>query len=133
MERLAEVDTIVFDKTGTLTHGVPAAVDVISYHDAFSGDHLLGLAVAAETRLRHPVAGALRAYARERRVPVPVCRATDYRIGMGVQAQSTAIVSTWARERFMPTNQIRHGPIGRRWRSRATPASTLRLTENWLD
>src|SRR5215510_12950521 len=59
LERLAEVDTVVFDKTGTLTHGTPAVLDVLTYQDHITPGHLLGLA-AAETKLRHPVAEALR-------------------------------------------------------------------------
>src|SRR6516165_9337087 len=52
LERLAEVDTVVFDKTGTLTHGTPAVLDVLTYQDHITPGHLLGLAAAAETKLR---------------------------------------------------------------------------------
>ena len=65
MERLAEVDTIVFDKTGTLTQGAPAVGDVLPYQKHLDGQRLLGLAAAAESRLRHPVADALRERARQ--------------------------------------------------------------------
>src|SRR6201996_560128 len=51
MERLADVDTVVFDKTGTLTHGTPAVIDIISYQNHITPNHLLGLAAAAETKL----------------------------------------------------------------------------------
>jgi cation transport ATPase len=61
MERLAEVDTIIFDKTGMLTQGAPAIIDLINYQDHMTPGHLLGLAAAAESRLQHPVAEALRA------------------------------------------------------------------------
>src|ERR1700749_3309045 len=60
IERLAEVDTVVFDKTGTLTHGVPAVRDIVSYQKHITPEHLIGLAAAAETRVQHPVAEALR-------------------------------------------------------------------------
>jgi P-type E1-E2 ATPase len=53
MEKLAEVDTIVFDKTGTLSHGTPHVVEVLSYGVLIKQDHLLALAVAAETHLHH--------------------------------------------------------------------------------
>ena len=66
MERLAEVDTVIFDKTGTLTHGCPVVLDVISYERGMTDRHLLGLAAAAETRLKHPVAEALRLLVRHR-------------------------------------------------------------------
>ena len=73
MERLAQVDTMIFDKTGTLTHGSPAVLDVISYERGITDRHLLGLAAAAETRLKHPVAEALRVKARELGANVPFC------------------------------------------------------------
>ncbi len=67
MEKLAGIDTVVFDKTGTLTRGTPAVMDVIPYQDHITSGHLLGLAAAAETRLQHPVAEALRVRARNSR------------------------------------------------------------------
>src|SRR5215469_15756307 len=73
MERLAGVDTVIFDKTGTLTYGSPAAVDVISYEKGITGTHLVGLAAAAETRLKHPVAEALRHKAAELGANIPCC------------------------------------------------------------
>ncbi len=85
MERLAEVDTVVFDKTGTLTHGVPAVVDVIFLSTRNPPNQLLALAAAAEARLRHPVAEALRAKARELSVEILSCEETRLSVGLGVQ------------------------------------------------
>ena len=107
MERLAAVDTIVFDKTGTLTQGVPEVIDVIPYRTDVSADHLLGLAVAAESRLRHPVAEALRARARERGIGVPICDAPDYKVGLGVQGQVNGHYVHLGSERFLRGCQIR--------------------------
>src|ERR1700733_6006404 len=101
MEKLAKADTIVFDKTGTLTHGVPAIVDVIGYVDHITPGHLLGLAAAAETRLQHPVAEALRTKARQLQVNVPVCNETTYRIGLGVEGQVNGYYMHVGNERFM--------------------------------
>jgi heavy metal translocating P-type ATPase len=106
MERLAEVDTVVFDKTGTLTHGVPEVIDVIPYRSGISADHLLGLAVAAETRLQHPVAEALRARARRLGVDVPLCDETDYKLGLGVQGQVNGYYMHVGSERFLRGSQI---------------------------
>ncbi len=110
MERLAEVDTIVFDKTGTLTHGVPEVIDVIPYHNQISADHLLGLAVGAESRLQHPVAEALRAHARTRGVGVPLCDAPDYKVGLGVQGQVNGYYVHLGSERFLRASDIRVQP-----------------------
>ncbi len=101
MERLAEVDTVVFDKTGTLTYGSPAVIEVISYIDSFTPSHLLGLAAAAETRLTHPVAEALRAKARQLLVNVPACDETKYRLGLGVEGPVNGYYLHVGSERFM--------------------------------
>ncbi len=106
MEKLAKVDTIVFDKTGTLTHGVPAVVDVIGYVDHITPGHLLGLAAAAETRLHHPVAEALRTHARELQVNIPPCDETHYRVGLGVEGQVNGYYLHVGSERFMRQSGI---------------------------
>lgn len=106
MERLAKVDTIVFDKTGTLTQGVPAVLDVQPYVDHITPNHLLGLAAAAETRLHHPVAEALRTRARELTVNIPECEETHYRVGLGVEGQVNGYYLHVGSERFMRQNDI---------------------------
>jgi heavy metal translocating P-type ATPase len=109
MERLAEVDTVVFDKTGTLTHGRPAIVHVIMYEKYLTAGHLLGLAAAAEARLRHPVAEALRVRARELAVNIPLCEETQYHIGLGVEGHVNGYYVHVGNERFMSQSDIRIG------------------------
>jgi Cu2+-exporting ATPase len=106
MEKLAEVDTIVFDKTGTLTHGEPQVVDVLAYNDHFSADRVLALAVAAETRLQHPVAEALRARARILGLTTPECDHTDYKVGLGVEGMVDGHYLHVGSQRFMRTSGI---------------------------
>ena len=107
METLAEIDTIVFDKTGTLTHGHPAVLDIIPYQGHITPNHLLGLAAAAETKLQHPVAEALRSKARQLAVNVPPCNETKYRIGLGVEGQVNGYYLHVGNERFMRQSGIR--------------------------
>jgi Cu2+-exporting ATPase len=106
IERLSEVDTIVFDKTGTLTHGVPAVRDIVSYQKHITPEHLLGLAAAAETRLQHPVAEALRSRARELRCNIPPCDETEYRAGLGVEGRVNGYYLHVGNERFMRESSI---------------------------
>jgi Cu2+-exporting ATPase len=113
MERLAEVDTIVFDKTGTLTHGVPEVIDVLTYQNRISADHLLGLAVGAESRLQHPVAEALRARANGRGIEVPMCDAPAYKVGLGVEGQVNGHYVHLGSERFLRQSKIRVQPAAR--------------------
>jgi heavy metal translocating P-type ATPase len=106
MEKLAEVDTIIFDKTGTLTHGSPEVVDVIGYDSGITDRHLLGLAAAAETKLQHPVANALRARAQAVGANVPYCEETKYRIGLGVEGQVNGYYLHVGNERLMRESNI---------------------------
>ncbi|MBV9461848.1 MAG: HAD-IC family P-type ATPase, partial [Bradyrhizobium sp.] len=106
MEKLADVDTVVFDKTGTLTHGTPAVIDVLSYQRSITSEHLLGLAAAAETKLHHPVAEALRTRARQLRVNIPECNETTYRLGLGVEGQVNGYYLHVGNERFMRQSNI---------------------------
>ena len=113
MERLAKCDTVVFDKTGTLTHGHPAVIDVIPYVNSITSNHLLGLAAAAETRLQHPVAEALRSRARELGVNVPACDETQYRVGRGVEGQVNGYYMHVGNERFLKESGIDVGASAR--------------------
>ncbi|WP_063695267.1 heavy metal translocating P-type ATPase [Bradyrhizobium embrapense] len=106
MEKLAGIDTMVFDKTGTLTHGTPAVIDVISYQNSITPNHLLGLAAAAETKLQHPVAEALRTRARQLAVNIPPCNETTYRLGLGVEGQVNGYYVHVGNQRFMRQSEI---------------------------
>ena len=106
LERLAEIDTVVFDKTGTLTYGTPAVLDVLTYQDHITPRHMLGLAAAAETRLRHPVAEALRSKAKELAANIPECDETQYRLGLGVEGQVNGYYLHVGNERFMRQSEI---------------------------
>lgn len=59
LERLAGVKRVVLDKTGTLTHGVPEVVGCRSFLNDLSGNGLLRLAGAAESRSEHPLGKAI--------------------------------------------------------------------------
>jgi Cu2+-exporting ATPase len=106
MEKLSQVDTIIFDKTGTLTHGSPEVIDVISYENSITDHHLMGLAAAAETKLQHPVANALRQKAHEMGANIPYCEETKYRIGLGVEGQVNGYYLHVGNERFMKQSGI---------------------------
>jgi len=107
LEKLAEVDTIVFDKTGTLTAGIPHVHDVISYKARhFPVRKLLSLAAAAEARLQHPVAEAIRARTEQDEIEVPDCNEVNYRIGFGVEAQIDGYHVLLGSERFLRESAV---------------------------
>ncbi|CAN2535893.1 Manganese-exporting+P-type+ATPase [Methylocapsa aurea] len=104
MERLAEVDTVVFDKTGTLTRGAPEVIEIISYQDRLDGHRLIGLAAAAESRLQHPVADALRRKASALDIVIPICDEPRYSVGLGVEGEVEGHYIHVGNERFMRQN-----------------------------
>jgi P-type E1-E2 ATPase len=107
LEKLCEVDTVIFDKTGTLSHGTPNVVDIVSYNRHISGEHMLALAVAAETNFTHPVADALRARLAECDVQLPPVDEAKYRVGLGVEARVNGYYVHVGNERFMRQSDIR--------------------------
>jgi Cu+-exporting ATPase len=67
LERFEKVDTLVVDKTGTLTEGKPRVTTVIPA-EGFAADELLRLAASLERGSAHPLAGAILAAAKEKRL-----------------------------------------------------------------
>ena len=110
MEQLAHLDTIVFDKTGTLTSGVPEVLDVISYNERrFPARKIVGLAAAAEARLKHPVSQAILAKARREGIRVPERSGADFQIGLGVEARVNGYYIHIGSARYFRGKQIAHG------------------------
>ncbi len=98
LERLASADTLLIDKTGTLTEGRPRVVavdpapafafDRLSFAAGLRpADALLALAAAAEASSEHPLARAIVAAARERRLAVPPADGFSAEPGHGVRAR----------------------------------------------
>ena len=67
LETAHDVRTVVLDKTGTVTEGAPSVTDVLAA-PGVGKERLLELAVSVEGRSEHPLARAVCAYARERKV-----------------------------------------------------------------
>jgi Cu+-exporting ATPase len=67
LELMEKVKTLVVDKTGTLTEGKPRVTRIIVADDIPEND-LLAAAASAEQRSEHPLASAIVAAARERKV-----------------------------------------------------------------
>jgi Zn2+/Cd2+-exporting ATPase len=88
LDALAKARTVVFDKTGTLTAG-EFKLRVISPEPGFAENEILGLAAAAESRSRHPIAASIRAEAASRGLSVGTedeASAISERPGAGVVA-----------------------------------------------
>jgi heavy metal translocating P-type ATPase len=87
-ERLSKTDVIIFDKTGTLTSGVPKVVDVVTA-SGMKESTLITLSASAEARHDHPVARALKSYAKEQGFGLvePEPGSDDYAVGLGLSAR----------------------------------------------
>jgi Cu+-exporting ATPase len=83
LERLEKVDTLVVDKTGTLTEGKPRVVAVVAA-DGFDDGTVLSLAASLERSSEHPLAAAVVAAARERRIELQDVAGFESRTGKGV-------------------------------------------------
>ena len=72
MQRAGEITTVVLDKTGTVTEGRPSVTDVV-VAPGWTGDEdqLAALAASVEALSEHPLAGAIVAFARARRLATP--------------------------------------------------------------
>ena len=109
LESLAEVDAVVFDKTGTLTTGNPDVLDVVSVNSR-TADEVLALAAAAELRLTHPVADAIVRAAEARQLSIPERTASDYSLGLGVEAIVNDSVVLVGSPRFMTLRGVDLSP-----------------------
>jgi Cu+-exporting ATPase len=83
LERMEKVDTLVVDKTGTLTEGRPALTGM-AVADGFSEGTLLRFAASVEAASEHPLAVAIAAAAKERKLDLASVRGFDSPTGKGV-------------------------------------------------
>jgi len=67
LERLEKITTLVVDKTGTLTEGKPKLTDMVPV-EGFDQSELLRLAASLEQSSEHPLAAAIVAGAKEKRL-----------------------------------------------------------------
>lgn len=88
LERLSKTDVIIFDKTGTLTNGVPEVVEVVTARGVKEST-LITLCASAEARHDHPVARALKSYAKQRGIGLvePEPGSDEYAVGLGLSAR----------------------------------------------
>jgi Cu+-exporting ATPase len=81
LERMEKVDTLVIDKTGTLTEGKPKLVAIVTTE--LNEDELLRLAASVERASEHPLAQAIIAAAKERKIALTEVANFDSPTGKG--------------------------------------------------
>ncbi|MGB8365318.1 MAG: heavy metal translocating P-type ATPase [Rhizomicrobium sp.] len=82
LERMERVDTLVIDKTGTLTEGKPAVTAIVAAQ-GFGEDELLRLVAGIEGPSEHPLATAIVAEAKARKIVIPPVQGFDSPSGKG--------------------------------------------------
>ena len=86
IENLRKVDTLIVDKTGTLTEGRPAFQIALGAR-GFEADEVLRLAASLDQGSEHPLAAAIVAAARTRRLRLDPPTQFDSASGIGVRGQ----------------------------------------------
>lgn len=86
LESLAKIDTFVFDKTGTLTANKSNVTNIEVFDSSFSKDELLAFAAAADRRSAHPLAKAIVAYAKSKKLSISEPTEYEQVRGRGVKA-----------------------------------------------
>ncbi|MCX8025040.1 MAG: cation-translocating P-type ATPase, partial [Thermanaerothrix sp.] len=100
LEALARADVVFVDKTGTLTLGQPQITDVITLN-GMSASEVLVLAASAERYSEHPLAAAVRAFARAQNLSLLEPEHFETIPGMGVRAKVNGSVVTVGNHRLV--------------------------------
>ncbi|OJY07251.1 MAG: copper-translocating P-type ATPase [Legionella sp. 40-6] len=83
LEHMEKVNTLVVDKTGTLTEGHPKLTQIITA-DEFEEDEVLAWAAALENNSEHPLANAIVAVAKEKKLTLSHVSEFNAPTGKGV-------------------------------------------------
>jgi len=86
LETMGKVDTLVVDKTGTLTEGKPKMTAVVAA-SGFGEDDVLQVAASVEKASEHPLAAAVLAEARERRLELAAVEEFESATGTGIRGR----------------------------------------------
>jgi P-type Cu+ transporter len=84
IENLRKVDTLIVDKTGTLTEGRPTFEKAVGVN-GFESDEVLRLAASLDQGSEHPLAAAIVAAAREKKLALDKPEQFDSASGIGVR------------------------------------------------
>jgi P-type Cu+ transporter len=87
LEMAEKVDAVIFDKTGTLTAGKPALTDFVNLSKKFDDNMLLSITAGAEKASEHPLAEAIVAAARDKKLDLPDSDTFEAIPGRGIQAR----------------------------------------------
>lgn len=84
LEVTHNIQSVVLDKTGTITQGKPVVTDIRAF--GMETEELLKLAAALEKKSEHPLAEAVLAKAKERKMEIPDAKEFTAIPGKGIEA-----------------------------------------------
>lgn len=85
LEKLHKVDTVVVDKTGTITKGKPELVGIENRSKTLSDEEVISILASLESKSEHPIAYAITAYAKEKKIDLQKIQDFDSIKGKGVK------------------------------------------------
>jgi P-type Cu+ transporter len=101
LETMEKVDTLVVDKTGTLTEGKPKLSTVVAAQ-GFDEGQLLQAIASLEAQSEHPLAAAIVAAAKEKKLPL--LRVKDFQSITGKGVSGTIVSGTTEEKRIAAGN-----------------------------
>lgn len=107
LETAHSVDTVVMDKTGTITEGSPRVTDVAAW--MAGEEELLALAAGMEKGSGHPLAQAVLAYAKERKITPVLMSGYHTVLGRGIEADMNGCHYLTGNEAFLREHGIDPG------------------------
>lgn len=125
LETAAKTSVALFDKTGTLTSGKPKVIDFIKINSDYSDAALIAKAAALEEVTEHPLALAVREYAKEKNISAAKAENVSAVFGRGVKGVIEDKSALFGSENFMIAEKIDispyHGELTRITKFGATP------------
>ncbi|MGE4373553.1 MAG: heavy metal translocating P-type ATPase [Xanthobacter sp.] len=105
IEVLADVDTIVFDKTGTLTHNTLQVTDICPLYPGVTEEEVVAIVASLGEHTTHPVARAIVALARERRLAHVPHEEVNFIVGHGVEGMIEGAMVRFGSRHFLEDDE----------------------------
>ena len=110
LERAYRLTTVIFDKTGTLTLGKPRITDVWAW-EGWKEVQVLAYAAALEEKSEHPLAQAVVAAARQKKLKLPEVSEFQAVPGLGVKARVEGLEVLLGSLTFMQRAGVPHADL----------------------
>lgn len=109
LELLSKAQSIILDKTGTITQGKPQVTQIEALH--MSEDELLTLAASIENSSQHPLAKAIVACAKEKKISLQKVEQFEMLSGKGLKGWIHGKMILSGNQRLMKEHDIDLSPV----------------------